>query len=343
MVVRFFPSALLVLLSATSVVALTGPTLVAKSRSGLAWVGVGCQVAVLNITKLKDSELVALATSGNISEGCISPVNAIGISFDGQSALVAAGSSELTLLKLEGSEMSSTRGPVVSGSVGRLSNAEVYGGVDVYFAATSSADAGFVVAATVESVTSVVQLNTTGTYDVQPRVDDYSSLVATRQGGLVFLSFVGGQLVVEEYAADGSVGNDGLALSEGRAFVAAQADGLVVIDLTTGLPAGGAPVEGWSGGVGLGGGMALVAADPGLVAFDVSDEGVPPVKAWECLMGGGGTGWNVDVDAGRCLALVADYDAGLQVVRYCEDGSAVAPEIVAHFGDGAMQDCEGSR
>ena len=43
------------------------------------------------------------------------------------------------------------------------------------------------------------------------------------------------------------------------------------------------------------------------------------------------------------IASILGYSDKKKSIRMHVDDSAVAPEIVAHFGDGAMQDCEGSR
>ena len=152
--------------------------------------------------------------------------------------------------------------------------------------------------------------------------------------------------------------NDGLAVDPRlpRAFVAADGAGLRTFGFDAAAAAGAAAasglrnltlmsqqaVPGWSGGVALyrspGLSLALVAADPGLFAFDVSGGAAQPQQRWNCSLGGVGAGWNVAVSQALEIALVSYNQGGLQIVQLGQDGGAA---VVGHVGNGTQLACGG--
>lgn len=109
-------------------------------------------------------------------------------------------------------------------------------------------------------------------------------------------------------------------------------------------------LSGWAGGAAYHNEITLIAADPGLYGYDVSDPYNPKLK-WLCSMGDNGTGWNVVIhqsSSSSCYAYVSDYSGGLQIVKFCNDDENgdddsddenFQPEVVAHFGTGEIQTC----
>jgi len=355
-----------------------GPTLVVRGKGtalgDLAWVGVGCRVAVLaNISEATGPDLEALAMTGNLTEECAN-VNALGLSSDGLTAIVAMGGSPPALFTLMLEPQGQGAFHLVPGptafrvpdgaSATRISDAAAFNGRDVFFAAMESANDGGGVVALFADAPEPLAAQWLGApskvNDARPTAGNGSVVYATASTGLVELAFSCGaacgggggpsSLSLVGTLATPSVDNDGLAITvDGTtAFIAAMGEGFVTVNLAGADrgACGGASVPGFSGGVasaagdGTGSGsptLALVAADPGLVALDVADP-LDPLPAWSCGLGAGsgGVGWNLWVDDTRGLALVADFDGGLQVVRF---GQGSAPVAVAHFGAGALEQC----
>ena len=252
--------------------------------------------------------------------------------------------------------------------------------------ATPCSDGGFCVAAEFAFEDSVNDVQ------VLPQLADKEGngesnfiLIASTSAGLANLTMENGEMELHGIMATsgdddqkGNGGNDGFAISSSQtmATIAAQGVGLRVMSMSEGTEEGNAAIAGWAGDVkldtmGAGNGtvsLALVAADPGLVSFYVDEGGDPqtwgdPMAAWSCVISGG-IGWNLDLDAAACLAFLADFDGGLQVVSYCSKAAAAAaaagaatpvdhikpwgaattvPRVIAHFGSGEMGTCELSR
>jgi hypothetical protein len=338
------------------------PTLVAKHTSqGLLWVGDGCRVHVVNITDISTSlDESIVASTDNISPFCETGfVSSLGISADGHIAIIGTQTSEtLFLLKLDifAGVYSLTRfsGITLPGGFGavRIGNSvrnSVGSSELLYLAAQNTDTEGLVLALSLDpsnpsvSVLATFSVESPDVHDVQVISTDTSSVVATCRDGLVMLrlssldgsfSFTLTGFLPMEYS-----GNDGLSITnDGFAIVAAQGSGLLTMNLISESECGHIKVEGWAGGVGLSSDQrtVLVAADPGLVAIDISSR-CSPKPMWTCYMGGGGVGWNIDVDAERCLAYVSDYDGGLQVVSFCNGDKG--PKAEAHFGSGSLASC----
>jgi hypothetical protein len=197
-----------------------------------------------------------------------------------------------------------------------------------------------------QSVRALAEASCDGVADVMPSLTNASELYATCEAGLVRLSYdpPANRLTATGLITDAGA-NDGMAVDPtgAWAYVAAGDGGLRALGLGAGAPQGSAPVAGWAGDAAAAWGFVLVAADPGLLAFHTVNgtESSDPVPAWTCGLRAG-TGWNLALNQARCLALVADKEGGLQVVRVCDadqQSAAVKPEVIAHFGKGTMQSC----
>jgi len=161
-------------------------------------------------------------------------------------------------------------------------------------------------------------------------------------------------LEVEEVIPAGTSSSDGIAISSrgSFAYIAAGLDGLQVVDLRARKHVGSYRIDGWSGGIVLDPlGNAVVAADPGLLSFDVARP-ASPLLLNHCDVNrtsGGGHGWNVawggacfgglcDKDQEPGLALLADNTGGLRVIHV-----GLGMEVSAHFGMGTLAHCEGGK
>ena len=138
---------------------------------------------------------------------------------------------------------------------------------------------------------------------------------------------------------DKSSHSDGMDVNPKFAYIAAQGNGLYVYDLNKKAVVGNTDegLTGWAGGVRVIGNFALVAADPGLIIYDVKDPTKPTLQ-YTCKMGGSGKGWNLATDKGSNLVFVADNQGGLQIVELVDDGKGT---IIGHFGQGVIQNCDG--
>ena len=371
-----------------------GPTLVVRvdTKKGLAWVGVGARVAVVNTTTLRDRDMIGelnfLALSDPLTGG---NVVALGLSSNGDSALASDASGNLTnvVLRIGGGAKSDGNQSVAlliqdlppllpsSFSATRISNALAVSSQDTYFIAANSKEEGQVLAiAGPSSLSSTISSSSSSSSSFQliaglafnGSVNDAHvvgtgfgtstlAVIATIDAGLANITFTSSSsssLKLNGVMATATVGgNDGFALSQTGAIaaVAAQGNGLRVMNMNTGAENGSAAVDGWAGDVKLHSNgnddgddgdytLALVAADPGLLAYEIDNSGADAVAAvaakWACAFGGAGIGWNLDVDDAARLAYVADFDGGLQVVSYGSD----APRVVAHFGNGTMATCD---
>ena len=94
-------------------------------------------------------------------------------------------------------------------------------------------------------------------------------------------------------------------------------------------------IPGWTGGARAISSLALalVVADSGLLAFDISHP-ARPRRTWACGLAGG-TGYNVAIDAAAQLAFVAAATGGLHAISF----SGETPTAQAHFGVGTPQPC----
>ena len=82
------------------------------------------------------------------------------------------------------------------------------------------------------------------------------------------------------------------------------------------------------------GAFALVAADPGMHMFDVSDR-TSPTLVRTCKIATG-KGWNIDIDPTDKTVFLADYDGGLHIIKL---SSFLVPTVVGHFGAGGFATC----
>lgn len=180
-------------------------------------------------------------------------------------------------------------------------------------------------------------------YDEQKFPDSY--ILANHVDGLKVLNYdvdTNTLSIVNQQSItypDKSSHSDGMDVNPNFAYIAAQGNGLYVYDLKNKMVAGNTDegLTGWAGGVRVIGNFALVAADPGLIIYDVKDPTKPALQ-YLCKMGGNGKGWNVAMDKGSNLVFVADNQGGLQIVELVDDGKG---KIIGHFGQGVIQSCDG--
>eukprot|EP00943_MAST-04B_sp_MAST-4B-sp1_P009523 g9523.t1 len=189
-----------------------------------------------------------------------------------------------------------------------------------------------------------------GMYDVRPYDSNLAdgNILANCKNGLQVLNYnieknrlvTVGDVLQASCSLNGG-GCDGMDVTPKYAYIAKQQDGLYIYNLDTkvvvseikdGLQGG------WAGGVRVVGNLALVAADPGLVIYDIRDPGKPSL-IYVCKMAPPGKGWNVAVDKATSTVFLADNKGGLQIVQLVNGGKG---EIIGHYGMGTMQSCEGN-
>jgi hypothetical protein len=239
-------------------------------------------------------------------------------------------------------------------TVTRILDAVEFNGNDVYFAAaTYNETQGQVVAFSMGSTSNIQLLSSLNVFDTSSVADVQVASSSSSSSSILYVTTNNGLAKVEftyvstsdayftalaEY--DTGVSGDGLALSSSStsAYVAAEGDGLVVYDLTDGtLLSQSDDLSGWAGGAAYHDNIALIAADPGLYAFDVTNP-AKPLQKWLCSMNG--VGWDVSlllISGDVCYAFVSDYDGGLQVVEFCANSDG--PVVVAHYGEGEIKEC----
>ena len=327
-------------------------TLTAKLTSfeeqKLIFVGSGCRVSVLDATD--KSKLVTLAkTSDDISNPCISVVG-LGVSTQGDIALVSSGTHELSIVLLQKSPKKYNLTVVHVQPVENYVTSRVHNGVvspdgksEIFFVAANSNKTGAVIAYQISEdksigVVAILPLPCSSVSDVQPWTSEH--LLVSCSTGIVEVLFDGKTLkIAQKLMAKTNVGNDGMDVVGRNAYLSAGSAGLRVVDLETRQLVGHADVvKGWAGGVKVGGDdVAYVAADPGIVAFDVSTP-AKPKHLWTCSLGVdfNGLGWNIDLDDEVSVAYVSDNLGGLFVV---DVSNSHLPKAVSHYGSGGMASC----
>jgi hypothetical protein len=331
-------------------------TLTAKpTSSGLLFVGAGCRVTLLDATD--NSNLARLATTNDdISNPC-RPVVGMGVSTQGNIALVSSGTHALSMVLLQTSTTShgaSTKKsynltivpvqPVEKYVTGRIHNGVVSpdGTSEIFFVAANGNNSGAVIAYQISEkkstgVVAILPMPCTAVHDVQPWTPEH--VLVSCSTGIVEVLFDGKTLTLAPTRmANTGVGNDGMEVVGRHAYLGSGSAGLRVVDLETRQLVGHADVQGWAGGVKVGGDdVAYVAADPGLVAYDVS---IPaqPRHLWTCALGVeySGVGWNIALDDVEHVAYVSDKLGGLFAV---DVSNSRVPKAVGHYGSGGMAAC----
>ena len=82
--------------------------------------------------------------------------------------------------------------------------------------------------------------------------------------------------------------------------------------------------SGWAGGVRAIGNLALIAADPGLVIYDIKDPTKPTLK-YVCKMGGKGKGWNIALDKSSNTVFLADNEGLISFAKTLADAGVSSP------------------
>ena len=265
-------------------------TLTAKVRESrwgngifeLAFVGVGCRVAVVNMNDTPVTKRVSAPSPANLFDGVIatsevlcqadmatnsSAVSTLGVSLSGNSLLVASASSEY-LIALELVYEGEKRGRLVvtnvmrlNGDITRISDS-IYSdslGSEVYYVTTYNQESKSGSVLCVRNSRNSLQILSTGLMgtselrDIIPTTHDDGSLFVSLASGMMKLQQQGQNMTIITRMKSPGTGNDGFALFLDKyAFVAARDQGFRVFDLSNGslsvsrtLPEG----SGWAGGV----------------------------------------------------------------------------------------------
>ena len=327
------------------------------------WANAGKRVYLL------DAALKELARSDELSKD--KDVNAIGLSLSGQDAIVGT-SDGLSLLTMAGGRHLATQpvaGFAATLTPGRIADSiALTPGVESFVVAaqdTTNSSVGVILivqltrgggrtsasvvascvvgsaardAKMVHSATNAVQSSIMVGGDAPS--GGARTIIATTTSSLVVLQLENGQLALQRTIALPG-GNDGFDLVTSAdltgdllAVVAAGANGLRIVNLRTGALLSQMAVPGWSGSARVADSIALVAADAGLVAFDLAQP-TRPTRAWACGLTGG-TGWNLAVDEAARIAFVAAAASGLHAVLFAAPSK---PLTYAHFGEGVPTVC----
>jgi hypothetical protein len=307
-------------------------------------------------------------------------VNGIGISMDAEFALASHGSS-LSVVRLNGGDddiaarglrAGGKRGGKAKtalaswefGSPGRVSDSvqDSDRQSEVFFVSSNDGADGYIVAVRVYStgdlrghveVVSGKKLPDNIVLDARPQ--NSSVLIASTKNGIEQFFWNGTALIPGKRVQtppDGDNGsNDGITLSNNMVYIAAQGNGLRVVDMAgndgRGEFLGTGKGNGWMGGVTRVDDFAIVAADPGVHVFEVASDPSKPKLVSTCRIGDQDTdsykGWNLDMDHTNNQLFLADYKGGLAVLHVSVTGSSkqksLETKVIGHFGAGVMKGC----
>lgn len=351
------------------------------------YVGVGCQVAVLDgddaisgdmkKSLLYMSDILPPSFFGPTPTSCVSDneVHGIGVSLDATFGIASHGSS-LSLIqpKTQGKESRSFRAgtralqTILSswsyGNPGRISNSikGIDGQSEVFFVSSNSGNNGNIVVLKANTaglnkgrieIISRKELKNNIVLDARPL--NSSMLMASTKNGVQEFFWNGTILIsgktVETPPDEGKGSNDGLNVWKNMVYIAAQGNGLRVVDMDgnhgKGQFMGTGIGSGWMGGVVRVDDFALVAADPGLHVFEVASDPSNPELASTCRIGNQDTdsykGWNLAMDYTNKQLFLADYSGGLAVLQISINDSSnqksLKTKVIGHFGAGVMKQC----
>ena len=313
------------------------------------WANAGGRVYLL------DATLRELARSDELAKD----VNGIGLSLSGQDAIVstshglslltAAGKRNLAVQPVSGFASSLTAGRVAD-SIALVPGVESF----VVAAHDTNSSVGMVLIVQLTRAGGRPSASVVASHAVGSAPFDAKMVVgnAIQSGGArTIVASTASSLIMLQLLPDGKLalqrtmplpeGNDGFDLltsgdSAGDllAVVAADAKGFRIVNLRTGALLSQTAVPGWSGSVRTADSFAIVAADPGLLLFDIA---LPsrPTRVAACALAGG-TGWNLAIDPSSRLAFVAAAGGGLHAVTFV---APALPVSYAHFGAGSSSPC----
>ena len=334
--------------------------LTVKTKNGNTFVGVNNQLRIMD----QNNKLLASTTNLTIS----SPIIGIGLSTKGNMALVSIQSSiQLFLVVLQQNntidviKLAKPIGNFIS--FGRIENAFVANNSEIFMMVANSKTTGSIIAyevGDVVDVKSILSLPTSAVNDIRPASADFKTWLVAAKIGLLHVSWDGNKLSTKGSVIKTAPGNDGLDVIDGfyvpvfpfiyaKAYVAAQGSGLRIINLRFNTVVGTHYINGWAGGVRAVHSktnidIAYVAADPGLLAFDVSIDRSPEL-IWTCKLPNG-LGWNLDITSNSRTntntIYLADNKGGMYTLNHDMKKYKALPNVVNHVGPGAMQQCQKS-
>ena len=328
---------------------------------GHTFVGVGSQLHVYDTN-------TRIASTQNLSK-VSAPIIGIGLSTKGNMALITI--QESTQLFLAVLQQNNTIDVIKLAepignflSFGRVENAFVASsGSEIFMIVANSNTTGSIVAyevGDVVGVKSMLGLPSQRVNDIRPHCSEYKTWLVSAQNGLLNVNWDGNALSTDGTVIKTGPGNDGLDVVDhfyvpvkpytyAKAYIAAQGHGLRIINLRFNTVVGSHFIDGWAGGVRAIHStkyidIAYVAADPGLLAFDVSVDRSPEL-IWTCtLSGNNGLGWNLDVAENSKTSTntihLADNLGGMYTMVHRMDKYQMLPTVVGHAGPGAIQQCQ---
>jgi len=323
---------LLLLAVVTSSPALPSPILTTKhTHNNLLFVGNGCTISVLDATTSSHPQFVA--TSNPVAPDCPKIID-VGLSTSGRLGLISTGTHQLSIVLLEQSSHTTPNltlipvQPVEHYTTNRVLNAvrSFDNQTDIYFIVANSNTTGAIIAYQVGptvGVLDILKLPSSNINDIHRWKEEQSTFLVAARTGVFLIDWNDktSKLKLSSRAMIAtSKGNDGIDVTtDGKmVYIAAQGSGLRIVNMNTNLVVGQASIDGWAGGVkvSLDGTVAYVAADPGLLAFNVS---IPsqPTLLWTCTFSGG-LGWNIDVNDAVNVAYVSDNLGGMYIVDLLE-------------------------
>jgi hypothetical protein len=311
------------------------------------YVGTGCRMAILNgDTFRRDMTGNVIFMSAALGDNCsANVVNGVGVGVN-SGVVLAAHSTQVSVFDVTKKTIAATLDLSKYGSVGRITNGFRNSSErQVFFVCvTDPGTPGSGTIVVVQTDIPFTEAKVISVLDMEMVVHDVklhnaTLLYASTAMGLteLYWDFVALRKV-RTIATPQNV-NDGMDIRVDTAYIAATSKGLFVVDLNEEYPAGGKMVgsatgTGWFGGVRVLDAFALVAADPGMHMFDVSDP-TSPTLVRTCKIATG-KGWNIDIDPTDKTVFLADYDGGLHIIKL---SSFLVPTVVGHFGTGAFATC----
>lgn len=351
-----------------------GPTMAVKvpSEVGLArvFIGLGEKVVALDVSD--PSQPKVLGESNKLGQN----VSSLAVSADGKLVFAAVGADFDTstgmrwpgqLQVIDASEFPALKGFPVTGTPSGVDaiysrvhvGPKLPSGIQTFFVALNDASIlkGVVLALGVSHNSGASPaVSVLGRVEVGPTAwqaawsDATRKVYVTGDHYVVVLNFtpenstnalaVESNIPIDTYTSDDiDVNRDG-----SLAFVAADGDGLTVVDLRESKQLASLPTGGYCKSVTLAGSAALLAADPEVLLYDISNA-TSPLLLDSCLLQG--DQWNDDtvwaVEFGSTsvatsspnVALVAHYTGGLQILGIREHKL----EVLSHFGRGRQSKC----
>eukprot|EP00466_Bigelowiella_natans_P012865 jgi/Bigna1/144515/aug1.88_g19223 len=348
-----------------------------NNASRLLYVSEGCRVHILDASRQGNLTLLASSELLNTTDACEDGhyVSGIGTSKGGEEMVVGTQDGLLYLLKKREFGLIAT--PIAFQqrnitSFSRVSDAVdgfINGGSEIYMVAAVDSEGNGIVLFVQKGANSVLGYKAVGKdiTDVQ-LVSREATKFSENHYSLLVIASASSQMVLLRCeilstatepelkmtilnSMDVPDDNDGIAVQNAKpqgstlVYIASGSNGLVAVDLASGAVRGQTQVQGWAGGVRLLRDLAIVASDPGVFGYNITD----PEKmhlAWSCDMNKGqsGLGWDLDVDTGSDMVFIADVKGGMASVVLKEpcEGCGMIPVIISHFGKSSVLSCTSS-